>query len=246
MFHPVTGRPLPLGLNGGAPQHPTARLKLSSFKVEPLFAYPEAVDVTIGMEPDTDPLGNDDYGDCGVAGPGHAIAWMDARAERPKRVNTEGILAAYNEITGGQDVGVTTDQLLLYWRDKGICGCRIGASLAVDYNDVEAMIRSVFEFGGVHVMFTLPMSVQGKTTWEVPAGDDGGVWGGHWVWAFSAGDCLLVNSWGEWIPVSWAFVAKYAFDARVVISQDDLDGTGRAFSGLDMEGLKAELKELGA
>jgi hypothetical protein len=109
------------------------------------------------------------------------------------------------------------------------------------------MVDACFEFGGVHVMFALPKCVQGAVKWELPNGDDGGEWGGHWVWAFAMDHVgMLVNSWGQWIPVEWAFVAKYAFDARCAISQDELGPDGLAFAGLDMDGLRAAIARLSA
>ena len=243
MFHPTTGFPLPLGLVGGAAP---VRLAVKDFRSKATvpIVYPEAFDVTQGLPFDTCDLGNTDNGDCGVAGPGHQVTWMDARAGRPARVTTDGILAAYQAITGGPDVGVTAEQVLTYWRNTGICGCKITADLAVDYNNQEEVTAAASELGGIHLMFTLPKCVQGKTTWDVPAGDDGGVWGGHWVWAFAAGGGLSVNSWGQPIFVTWPFVAKYAFDARVVVTPDDLDGTGQSFLGLDMAGLNAAIAAL--
>jgi hypothetical protein len=248
MFHPVTRIPLPLGLVGGKPEHPATKLKLADFSPPPPpAAYPAAVDITLGLPTDTADLGNIENRDCGLAGPGHNIIWMDDMAYRPGRVSTDGILDAWHAVNGGTDEGVTADGVLAYWRDVGICGCKLAASLVVDYNNREAMIAACFLMGGVHCMFTLPKCVQGMLLWDAPAGDDGGAWGGHWVWAFAAGpDGLLVNSWGQWIVVTWAFVERYAFDARAAISQDDLDDDGIAFSGLDMDGLRAAIARLGA
>jgi hypothetical protein len=248
MLHPVTRTPLPLGLVGGKPEHPATKLQLADFRTPPPpAAYPAAVDVTMGLPKDTADLGNIENGDCGLAGPGHNIIWMDDTAYRPGRVSTKGILDAWHAVNGGTDEGVTADGVLAYWRDVGICGCKLAASLVVDYNDHEAMIAACFLMGGVHCMFTLPKCVQGKKVWDEPTGDDGGEWGGHWVWAFAAGpDGLLVLSWGEWIVVTWPFVAKRAFDARCAVSDDDLGPDGRAFSGLDMDGLRAAIAGLGA
>lgn len=235
-----------LGLEGGKPQHHTTKLRLADYRTG--VAYPAAIDVTIDQPADLDDLGNIGNGDCGLAGPGHNILWMDSVAGRDRRVTTEGVLAAWNAINGGTGEGVTSDQVLAYWRTEGICGCRLAASLVVDYNDHEAMTAACFELGGVHLMFSLPKCVQGEMEWVMPAGDDGGTWGGHWVWAFasSTSDGIMVNSWGQWIYVSWAFVARYAFDARAVISEDDIGPNGLAFSGLDMEGLRAAIAGLSA
>jgi hypothetical protein len=248
MLHPVTRLPVPLGLIGGPPTHPTTKLRLSDFraKAAPAIASPAAVDITLGLPKDTDPLGNLDNGDCGLAGPGHNIIWMDDRAGRSARVTTKGVLAAWNAINGGTGEGVVADAVLAYWRETGICGCNLAASLMVDYNDPVAMTAAAFELGGIHMMFSLPKCVQGAAVWDVTKGDDGGVWGGHWVWAFAANelDGVLVNSWGQWIFASWAFVFRYAFDARCAISHDDLGQDGRAYSGLDMDGLRAAIASL--
>jgi hypothetical protein len=249
MFHPETRLPAPLGLVGGKPEHPAAKLRLCTFRIkeEAPAAYPAAVDITLGLPKDTADLGNIENGDCGLAGPGHNIIWMDDMVGRAGRVSTEAILDAWREVNGGTDDGVTVDAVLSYWRGKGICGCKLAASLEVDFSDHEEVIAACFELGGVHFMFSLPKCVQGLLMWDAPAGDDGGAWGGHWVWAFAAGpDGLLVNSWGQWIVVTWAFVERYAFDARAAISQDDLDDDGIAFSGLDMDGLRAAIARLGA
>jgi hypothetical protein len=78
--------------------------------------------------------------------------------------------------------------------------------------------------------------------WDV-AIDDGGTAGGHLVWLEGSN---LVNSWGQRIRVSDAFVAHYCFDAYAVVSGDAVTPNGRAFSGLDLAGLDDALRSVTA
>lgn len=94
--------------------------------------------------------------------------------------------------------------------------------------------------GKVLLCFNLPRSVQGRDVWDV-AGDDGGTWGGHLVWANATN---RVNSWGQQILVTPAFIEQYAFDAIAVVSADAIKPDGRAFSGLDLGGLREALAEV--
>ena len=221
-------------------------LKLADFRATPTpISFAAAVDLTDNLPPDTDDLGNVDVGDCGVAGPGHQIAWMDTRTERSQRVTADGVLADYYAITGGPDVGVQAADVFDYWTKTGICGCKIGAHLAIDLANDQDLSAAMFELGGVHLLLQLPKCVQGADKWDVPSGDDGGVWGGHWVWAHAKSGLWIVNSWGQHIPVTPAFIARYAYAAYAALTNDMLDdATGLSFAGLDLPGLNAALEAL--
>jgi len=236
-----------LGLAGHKEDSRGRTLRLRDF-LQPGIAYPAACDLSMHMERDTDPLGNLDVGCCAVAGPGHFIRWADVRCGRGVRVRTADVLREYSALVGyvpgddSTDVGCYALDVFKHWRKTGLFGTRIEAFAQVDFWDPREIAMATFSLGGVFLCFGLPRSVQGKDTWDVVA-NDGGAWGAHLVWADGTG---LVNSWGQRIRVTDAFVDRYCFDAYAVVSADVVADDGRAFSGLDLAGLRAALAEVTA
>jgi hypothetical protein len=197
----------------------------------------------MGLARDTDDLGNSDVGCCAIAGPGHFVRWEDAICQRPTRVQAADVLREYSAISGyvpgdeSTDVGCYALDVMRRWRKVGLFGTRIEAFAQVDYRSQEELARATFLLGGAFLCFDLPRSAEGTDTWGI-VGNDGGTWGRHLVWADGTG---LVNSWGQRIRVTTAFVQRYCFDVYAVVSVDSVMPGGRAFSGLDVGGLREAL-----
>jgi hypothetical protein len=209
------------------------------------FAYPAACDLAMAY-PDGDDLGNNSVGCCAVAGPAHFVRWEDAFCNRRPRVWTADVLREYAALSGwsadvpGSDVGCFALDVMKRWRSAGLFGTKIEAFAQVNFFDVDELAKAIFLLGGVFLCFALPRSVRGADTWDV-VDKDGGSWGNHLVWADGTG---LVNSWGQRIRVTSAFVERYAFDCYAVVSGDAIEPSGHAFSGLDLSGLAVALEEV--
>lgn len=233
-----------LGLAGHKVDPLGRTLKLREF-LRPGHAYPVACDLTTGLARDADPLGNLDVGCCAIAGPGHFVRWQDSFCGRPVRVTTADVIdeyQAFGYVPGDEstDNGCYALDVVKRWRKVGLFGTRIEAFAQVDFLDREELARATFLLGGYFLCLNLPRSVQGADVWDV-GDDDGGNWGGHLVWCYGTN---AVKSWGQDITITDRFREQYAFDALAVVSADAIKPDGRAFSGLDLGGMRVALAEV--
>lgn len=239
-----------LGDKGPKYDHLGRTVQLRDF-LAPALAYPEACDLTEGLAPDEDDLGNQSIGLCAIAAPAHKVRWLDQLNKRPPRVDTNAVVAQYSALTGyvpgdeSTDNGTYALDVFKAWRSSGLFGLApITAFAQVNYLDREEVAKATFLAGGVFLALSLPKRCaagdpRDVDIWDVPAdGDFGGELGGHMVWLH--GSCC--NSWGRQIVVTPELIAARAYDAFVAFGDDDLLPGGRAFSGLDAAGMMAAIK----
>jgi hypothetical protein len=236
-----------LGDKGPKYDHLGRTLKLGDF-IAPTLAYPEACDLTEGLASDEDDLGNTSIGLCALAAPAHKVRWLDQLRRVPPRVDTDKVVAQYSALTGyvpgddSTDNGTYALDVFRTWRKSGLFGLPpVTAFAQVNYLDAEEVAKATFLAGGVFLCLSLPKRVRDGDprdvdVWDVPLGGDfGGELGGHMVWLH--GSCC--NSWGRQIVVTPELIAARTYDAFVAFGEDDLLPGGRAFSGLDLAGLRA-------
>jgi len=237
-----------LGLAGHKLDPRGRTLKLRDF-LRRDFAVPEGGDVAFGMEPDSDPLGNDQFGVCGLACPAHFERWQDQRVRDPTTVNTDAVLLeaqnfGFDPADPDSFEGVYALDVMKRWRSVGLFGLEpIEAFAQVDFYDRAQLKGGTYLLGGSALCLNLPRRVKAGSiyvadTWDV-ADDDDGHLGGHMV--LLQGDTL--NSWGSHrgrILVTWQFIQRYTFDAYVWVSRRGLVD-GRALSGLDLDGMREAL-----
>jgi len=237
-----------LGLSGHKVDRRGRTLKLRDF-LRRDFAVPEGADVAFGMEPDADPLGNDQFGVCGLACPAHFERWQDQRVNDATTVDTDAVLLeaqnfGFDPADPDSFEGVYALDVMKRWRSSGLFGLEpIEAFAQVDFYDRRQFYGGTFLLGGTAVCLNLPRVVKAggifvADTWDVAA-DDEGCLGGHMVLCQGG----TVNSWGAHrgrILMTWEFVQRYSFDAYAVVSRRGLKD-GRALSGLDLDGMREAL-----
>jgi hypothetical protein len=198
-------------------------------------------------------FGNNAAGDCAEVGPAHLAECWSANAGGECVVTTADCITAYSAITGYDPSKPETDQgsaitdVLAYWRDIGIGVTKIEGWASIHPSERDVMKLAVAETGGLILGFDLPLSVQSQTTWgEGGAGgnDTPGSWGGHCVCAVAYNaNYLYVVSWGELIPVTWAFVERYCDEAYACLSAMFF-AADTAPNGFDRAAMKAALAAL--
>jgi hypothetical protein len=218
-------------------------LRLESYlAADVLERVPAAVDWQDGLNSwDADPLGNADWGDCALADPGHGITLASKLAGLPSPVTAAGVLAAYSELTGFDPAKPETDRgaymldVMKYWRNVGICGVKIEAFVNVAVEHIDAAVAL---FGGVHLGFRLPSSINGQDIWDDVG--DSNIIGGHAVFQFAHSPGMgVVNTWGLRQAFTPAFRARYCDEAYAVLLADR-----PAPSGLDLARLRSDLAKL--
>jgi hypothetical protein len=200
-------------------------------------------------------MDNDKIGDCTCAAAGHLIMeWTDDNGQLitpadQAIINAYAAITGYNPVTGANDNGANETDVLNYWRSTGIAGHSILAYAALEPQNHNHIMESVFLFGGCYIGLALPLSAQTQNVWSVPPGGAkgkgaAGSWGGHAVPVIGYDSHgLTVITWGATKKMTWSFWNTYCDESYAIISSD-FAGTKPAPNGFDLAALQADLKEI--
>ncbi len=130
--------------------------------------------------------GNDQYGDCGVAGIHHGDMTVDLICRRGKlQVTAEQIVQYYLKYTGGQDTGVVLADFLAYVRKTGFFIRKLDAYAPVSINDLATLRFAVSAYGyaytGIQVTDLMMQAFQNGQPWTATDFQNGQVEGGHCI-----------------------------------------------------------------
>jgi hypothetical protein len=195
-------------------------------------------------------LGNDSVGDCTIAGFYHLRMNMQAvaNAGTPLLVTTEQALADYAAITGydgtpATDRGANCMDVLNWYRQKGT----IAGYVVLDQNNIDQVKAATFLFGGAYIGFNVPQSMADQLNsgqdpdWSFSASDKPSG-EGHCVTPVGYGrDGLAVLSWGKVYRTSWDFWNAWTDEAYSIVSKDWIKASGVSPTGLDLNGLLADM-----
>ena len=162
------------------------------------------------MVPNWGMLGNDRFGDCGIAGPFHGIMLHNAMAGRQVNIDTDCVLSAYSAITGFDPNDPSTDQgsdcgnVADFWQSTGLTDAdgkvhKIVGSVALDPGNLQELYVAMFIFGAVGIGVSLPGEWQqdfaAGQPWDRIAYPD--IEGGHYILGCGSvqGDINVVT-WG--------------------------------------------------
>ena len=106
-------------------------------------------------------FGNDEYGDCVIAGRAHqTLRFEKAEQNKLVKISANDVLHEYFNQTGGADSGLVVLHSLKEWRSKGWLAAkrryRIKAFAQIDQARRSEVKRAVFMDIGVGLGFTLP------------------------------------------------------------------------------------------
>jgi hypothetical protein len=202
--------------------------------------------VTWGMD------GNNQYGDCTIAGADHCIAAWDLEVKEADPVATDAAdVLQYKAITGcvtpgdSRDTGLVLSDVLKLWSTKGLFGGNEIAGYApVRHQAILDMHQAIAAYGAAYVGVALPQSAEDQfgagPPWTL-VGDQ--PVGGHCV-AFVGYDpeWMYAVTWGGVVKVSWAWWAYYGQEAWAIIPQAFVEaGKG---PDLNLAQLKADIGTL--
>jgi len=210
------------------------------------------------LGPDLGMMKNDEAGDCGFAGLGHAImTWSSEHGNLYTPSDTE-VLGWYSECTGyvpgdpSTDNGVVLLDALTYFRKKGL----IFAFMKVDHHSFDHLQTAINLFGGVYIGASLPVSAQDTsrpwhgTTGSLEGDAAVGSWGGHCMWAAKyarpAASAFNVDfsTWGKRQPADAQWWLDYVDECYAILSPRWADTALPAPSGFDLATLRADLSAL--
>lgn len=187
-------------------------------------------------------FGNDQYGNCVIAGRAHQTLRFE-RVEQNVliKITDKDVLREYFKQTGGEDTGLVVLDSLKLWRKGGWLAAKkrykVKAFAQIEPTNRQQIKRGVFMDIGIGLGFLLPDSAitqfhAGKR-WEIVNGSSGrpNPDNGHYVYVpgyTTAGPVCV--TWGRKQPMTWSFLAKYCDEAYAII---DAVNTAKKKRGLD-------------
>lgn len=192
--------------------------------------------------------GNDQYGDCTIAGVDHLIAAWDVTYNGPdSRPVNSTIVETYFSLTNGQDSGLNENTVLETWRTQGLFGNKIAAYAPVNPTSIVDIHQAVAFYGAAYLGIAIPESAQedfqNNAPWTVHRRSP--IEGGHCIVCVGYdAQGLLCVSWGRLVQVTYPFVQKYFQEAWAIVSNQLIEANGD--SGLDLNTLTADLNGLAA
>ena len=202
-------------------------------------------------------LANDRYGCCVFAAAGHEVELWTAEGDAPITVTDREVLSDYHDVAGFDPADPSTDHgcmirdSLKHRQQIGTLAYgqrhKIGAYLALDPQDHDAIATALYLFGAVELGVEITRSAQEQFAagepWDLT--DDTDILGGHDVpiVARRGGDFEVVT-WGAVQKVTPAWFDAFVTEAWAVLSPDILGSDGISPEGFDIETLKADLASL--
>jgi hypothetical protein len=213
---------------------------------------PESVDYTVKAKASIAHMYlNDQYGDCVIAGKGHAIGvWTGNATGTPVVGTDQEIYSAYQGICGRGDNGCNIAAVLDYMKSNGLMlgGQRhkIDGYVAIDWtNEIEVKV-ALYLFGALTIGCSLPSAwASSGDIWDIT---NTRIVGGHDVTVVGYNSQgAIISTWGSLRTITWpAFTSQRWLDeCYAMLSPDWYSNNNLAPSGVDVEQLKADLEKLG-
>ncbi len=227
-------------------QFPGSVKDLTTYVAGPLPAPPSEATVphvAWGM------LGNDRYGDCGVAGLEHAFEADAAIAnESESEPDDQQAIDYYLAYTDGQDTGVVLSQYLAHVRAHGYYGHTVDSFAPVTVSDVPTLQSVVSLFGFAYTGITVTSSMEEAFGQGVPwttSLAQGAVAGGHCVPIVGFDDSFLYAvTWGGVQPISYPAWHLIADEAWAVLTGEFVQAGGDGH--VNLAALRADIDRMAA
>lgn len=206
-------------------------------------------------------LGNDQVGDCVIAGADHETMLFNARAGRFTAPFREAdAIADYSQITGYVQGDPSTDQgtnvedamrfrLATGMRDSMGARHKIGGYAHLPLGHPDHVRYAIAHLSAVGVGVQFPRSAMDQFNagkpWTVHTASP--IEGGHYVplVGYDPRHVWCVT-WGRLQPMSWGFLRHYCDEAYAILSLELLNGAGTSPEGLDLAALRADLQTASA
>lgn len=207
--------------------------------------------------------GNDQLGDCVIAGGYHIVGVETGNAGKLFTATGLQIITDYSKIGGYNPKDPNTDQgcdeetALNYWQNHGFCdGTKILGSLAIDATDQAEVQAAMYLFENLMFGIELPDAWVNPFpsgdgfTWDVAGEPD--PQNGHCVIGYGYDPSgVKIDSWGLFGTITWPAVAQYAARGAggqlfTMLTLDQLaKGASKAPNGIDWATLVADFNSLG-
>ncbi len=206
-------------------------------------ALPRAPEAMTAPTADWGMLGNNHYGDCGVAGLQHGFQAAAVDTHKKTFLPTaQQAVAYYLHYTHGQDSGVALMTYLLYVHKVGYYGNKVQAFAPVTPKDIPTLkfVTNAYDFTylGIVVTTLMEKAFATRQPWKSST-LRGNILGGHCVCGVGYDDLgITVVTWGGIQKLTWAAFQEMErigdAEAIAVITGeiDEGDGHGIAYATL--------------
>ena len=224
---------------------------LAVFATQPLPAPAAKIPVpNVGKWP---MAGNDQYGDCTIAGVIHADQAYSAITNEPWFYPGDDVVEeTYFGLSGGADTGLMIDDVLQQWHDHGLdCAPhKIGPWAPVNPQNAVALKQCVDFFGAAYIGVNLPAVAQQQfanaEAWDLTGTEaDYNLEGGHSVVLVGYDSLFYAVTWGRVQPVTLRWLYRYCTQARAIIPAE-FEARGGDARGISISKLDAWVTKLAA
>jgi len=225
---------------------------LDFYRAGTLPQAPPKVDVpVVPAQSDGTPwgmLGNDSYGDCGVAGIDHGfMVAASVTGETESFPSSDEVVQYYLGYTGGQDTGVVLSDFLGYVHQNGFFGHSVAAYAPVAVHDIPTLHFAVdaydFAYTGIKVTAAMQQAYAKGDSWDL---DDlfSQTVGGHCVPVVGYDSkYLYCITWGKVQPITYA-CWHYISDEAWAVIPGEIVSKGDDGRGINLAALQADLGAL--
>lgn len=206
--------------------------------------------VAVPAVPDWGMLGNDQYGDCGVAGLEHGFMADAAVLGLNEQAATDAqAVSYYLKYTDGQDAGVVLSQYLAHVKQAGYYGRTIAAYAPVSVSDTATLHFAVnafdFAYAGIAVTAGMQEAFQEHQPWTLETLETPVV-GGHCIPVVGYdSQYLYAVTWGGVQPIAYSAWQYIASESWAVITGELVAAKGDGH-GISLTALQADLAKLDA
>lgn len=215
-------------------------------KVPKVYGHVKSNTVPWGM------LGNDQYGDCVIAGACHEImVWALATKNQLPDFNVQGVVDQYMTLTGGNDNGLDPIATAKWRVTTGVNdgdGVNHKVKAFAKVNNNKDLDLAAYIFGACGCGFNIPNSAMAEFDAGKPwANTQEDPVGGHYVPLVgrNSNGTRIVVTWGRLQAVTDAFWRKYFVGALAYFSMEYMLTSGFSPEGIDEAALDKALAEFG-
>jgi hypothetical protein len=249
---------------GKLPARNTVRFKMRDYIPESFLPPQPAGDFGHSeLISDWQVLGNNDWGDCAIAGPYHGEMLFNAVGGRSINVNTACVLDAYSAITNFDinagppgknptDRGSNVESVAEYWRTVGLTDAsginhKIDAYIALEPGNLDELYMAMYLFDGVGIGVNFPQEWMDAfkigSSWE--ALPSYRIVGGHYILGVGRTSGYIDTiTWGRQQMLSPAGYRQFNDETLAYVSTERLLASGKDINGFNLDQLLADLQEL--
>ena len=176
-------------------------------------------------------FGNDEHGDCVIAGRAHQTLRFE-REEQKKtiKISDDDVLKEWYKENGGTENGLTVLDSLNSWRKEGWMvggkNYKIKAFAANDPHDMEEIKTTIYLDIGIGLGLSLPDGWRDELNAGKPWANTyhpPNPYNGHYVYVVGYNSHnLTCLTWGQKQKMSWAFFKKYTDEAYAIIDDKNI------------------------